>query len=102
MGDGAAQQPTVANPAVEDLQNLRSLLVKEVGRLNDSLRTTCSDMGGKKVWVGRTADGWTSEVTGRRHRIQTLVGKLIPIVDAEIKKLPAKVTPGDAKMYRIQ
>lgn len=102
MGGGAPQQQaTATNPYLTDLQNLRSRLTTEVAKLNDVLKTTCSDMGGKKVWVGTTADTWSGEVDGRRKRIQTLVGKIIPIIDAEIKSTPPKVTPTEAKLYRM-
>ena len=102
MGGGAPQQQaTATNPYLTDLQNLRRRLTTEVTKLNDSLKTTCSDMGGKKVWVGSTADTWASDVDGRRKRIGILVGKLIPIVDAEIKSTPPKVTPTEAKLYRM-
>ncbi len=103
MGGGAPQQQaTVPNPAIRDLQSLKTRLQGEMGTLNDTLKTTCSDMGGKKVWVGSAADTWSTEVSGRRQRIQQLLAKLIPIIDAEIKKLPEKVTPTDAKLYRMQ
>jgi hypothetical protein len=104
MGGGApaTQQATATNPYLTDLQQLRSRLTGEVAKLQDSLKTTCSDMGGKKVWVGKTADTWTTDVTGRRNRIQILVGKIIPIIDAEIKRTPPKVTPVEAKLYRMQ
>lgn len=103
MGGGTPQQQaTVPNPAIADLNSLKSRLNGELAKLNDTLKTTCSDMGGKKVWVGKAADTWSTEVTGRRGRIQTLLGKLIPIIDAEIKTLPEKVTPIDAKLYRMQ
>jgi len=102
MGGGAPQQQaTVPNPAITDLQNLRTRLNQELGTLNDTLKRTCSDMGGKKVWVGKAADTWTTEVDGRRKRIQLLLAKLVPIIDAEIKTLPEKVTPMDAKLYRM-
>jgi hypothetical protein len=102
MGGGTPQQQaTVPNPAIKDLQDLKSRLQKELGTLENTLKTTCSDMGNKKVWVGKAADGWTTEVDGRRKRIQTLLGKLVPIIDAEIKQLPEKVTPTDAKLYRM-
>jgi len=102
MGGGPApQQATATNPYLTDLQNLKSRLTAEVAKLNDSLKTTCSDMGGGKVWVGKTADTWSADVDGRRKRVQTLVGKLIPIVEAEISKTPPKVTPVEAKLYRM-
>ena len=103
MGGGAPQQQaTVPNPAIKDLQALKSRLHGEMGTLNDTLKTTCSDMGGKKVWVGKTADTWTTDVDGRRKRVQQLLAKLIPIIDAEIKRCPEKVTPADAKLYRMR
>jgi hypothetical protein len=101
-GPNPQDQKTATNPYLTDLQNLRTRLSGEVTKLQDTLKTTAADMNGKKVWVGKTADTWTSDINGRRNRIQTLVGKLIPIVDAEIKKTPPKVTPIEAKMYRMQ
>jgi len=94
-------QATADNPYLADLKSLRLRLGTEVATLENSLKTTCSDMSGKKTWVGRAADTWTTDVVGRRNRIQTLLGKLIPVVDAEIKKTPEKVTPMEAKMYRM-
>jgi hypothetical protein len=94
-------QATVPNPAIADLKNLRTRLGKDMGDLNKILKTTSSDMTGGKVWVGKAADTWTTEVTGRHKRVQTLLGKLIPIIDAEIAKLPEKVTPVEAKLYRM-
>jgi hypothetical protein len=102
MGGGVAQQQaTVPNPAIRDLQSLKTRLQQELATLNDTLKTTCSDMGGKKVWVGKAADTWTTDVDGRRRRIQQLLAKLVPIIDAEIKTLPEKVTPTDAKLYNM-
>jgi hypothetical protein len=101
MSGSTPPQATADNPYLADLNSLKLRLGKEVATLENSLKTTCSDMSGKKTWVGATADTWTSDVVGRRKRIQTLLGKLIPIVDAEIKKTPEKVTPLEAKMYRM-
>ncbi|MFI0898884.1 hypothetical protein [Streptomyces sp. NPDC020983] len=73
----------------------------EMATLNDTLKQTNSDMGGKTVWVGKTADTWASDISGRRNRIQQLLGKLVPIIDAEINSLPEKVTPTEAKLYNM-
>ncbi|WP_052397383.1 hypothetical protein [Streptomyces sp. NRRL F-5123] len=101
MGGPAQQQATVPNPAISDLKSLKSRLMGEMGTLNDTLKQTNSDMGGKKVWVGKAADTWASDISGRRSRIQTLLGKLVPIIDAEINSLPEKVTPNEAKLYNM-
>jgi hypothetical protein len=98
-GGSAQEQATVPNPAITDLRNLKSRLHGELGTLDDTLKKTSSDMGGKKVWVGKAADAWTKEIDGRRSRIRTLLGQLEPIIDAEIKRLPEKVTPSEAKLY---
>jgi Ni,Fe-hydrogenase III small subunit len=100
MGD-ADTQPKVDNPYLASLKALRQSLVSETEELRKQLETTAKDMSGKKVWVGKTADAWTSDITGRRARVKTLVDKLIPAVDAEISKCPAKVTQGEAKMMRM-
>jgi hypothetical protein len=94
-------QATVPNPAITDLQNLKTQLIRDLGTLKEPLKTTCSDMGGGNVWVGTAADSWGADVKGRHGTIQTLLGRLVPVIDAEIKKLPEKVTPGDAKMYNM-
>ncbi|NUS16993.1 MAG: hypothetical protein HOY69_37285 [Streptomyces sp.] len=98
---GTTQQATVPNPAITDLKSLKARLQGELATLNDTLKTTNSDMGGKKVWVGSAADTWATEISGRRTRIQQLLGKLVPIIDAEIATLPEKVTPLDAKLYNM-
>jgi hypothetical protein len=101
MGGGSTPEPKVPNPAITDLKNLKTRLHAELASLNDTLKTTSSDMGGKKVWVGKAADAWGKEIDGRRTRIRQLLGKLEPIIDAEIKKLPENVSPGEAKMYNM-
>ncbi len=101
MGGQGQADATVPNPAIADLQNLKARLHSELGTLNDTLKKTSSDMGGKKVWVGKAADTWTTEVDGRRSRIKILLGKLEPIIDAKIKSLPENVSPGEAKMYNM-
>ncbi|MFG1811749.1 hypothetical protein [Streptomyces sp. NPDC049040] len=98
---GGSAEATVPNPAIADLKSLKARLIGELATLNDTLKTTSSDMGGKKVWVGPAADTWTTEVDGRRTRILQLLGKLVPIIDAEIGTLPEKVTPIDAKLYNM-
>ncbi|BBA97931.1 hypothetical protein RVR_3914 [Actinacidiphila reveromycinica] len=94
-------QATVPNPAISDLQDLKRRLIQDLGTLKEPLKTTCSDMGAGTVWVGKAADSWNTDVKGRHGTIKTLLGKLVPVIDAEIKKLPEKVTPGEAKMYHM-
>jgi hypothetical protein len=94
-------QPKVDNPYLSALKTLKSNLITETQDLTKLFETTSKDMGGKKVWVGKTADTWTTDVDGRRGRMKTLVDKLIPAVDAEIAKCPPKVTQGEAKMMRM-
>lgn len=98
---GGQAEATVPNPAIADLKSLKSRLMGEMKTLDDTLKQTNTDMGGKKVWVGKTADTWASDISGRRSRIQTLLGKLAPIIDAEINSLPEKVTPTEAKLYNM-
>ncbi|WP_146088247.1 hypothetical protein [Actinacidiphila yanglinensis] len=94
-------QATVPNPAIEDLNALKRRLTQDLGTLKEPLKTTTSDMTGGKVWVGKAADDWTADVKGRHGTIQTLLGRLVPVIDAEIAKLPEKVTPGEAKLYNM-
>lgn len=103
MGDGSnsAPQATVPNPAIADLKDLKRRLIQDLGALKEPLKTTVSDMGGGKVWLGKAADSWATDVKGRHGTIQTLLGKLVPVIDAEIGKLPEKVTPGEAKLYHM-
>jgi hypothetical protein len=98
---GGTAEATVPNPAIADLKSLKARLVGEFATLSNTLKTTNSDMGAKKVWVGSVADTWGKEIDGRRTRIQQLLGKLVPIIDAEIQSLPEKVTPLDAKLYHM-
>lgn len=98
MGDQSSQQK-VPNPAVTDLKNLRKDLATDVETYRDALESTASDMGGKKVWTGKAASDWEKQVTHQRSLVKTQVDKLLPIVDAEIAKLPAEVSPAEAKQY---
>jgi hypothetical protein len=94
-------QPKVDNPRLADLKRLKESLRMETADLRKLLETTSKDMGGKKVWVGKKADEWSTDLDGRRGRVKTLVDKLIPLVDAEIAQCPEKVSPAEAKMYRL-
>ncbi|MDF9813834.1 hypothetical protein [Streptomyces sp. SPB162] len=91
----------VDNPYRSALQALKTRLKTETEELKKQLETASKDMAGKKVWVGKAADSWQQDLDGRRARIKTLVDKLIPAVDAEIAKAPEKVSPGEAKMWRM-
>lgn len=101
MGD---TQPKVDNPMRQALVTLRNSLRAEVEILKDVFRTTDSDMQSKEVWTtpaGGAADKWKAEIHGKRRRMLTLVGKLIPAVEAEIAKCPRKVSQAEAKMMRM-
>lgn len=96
-----SSQPKVDNPYRASLQRLRKSLTTETEMLKKQLQTAAKDMGSKKVWVGKAASDWAKDLDGRRSRVKVLVEKLIPAVDAEIAKCPEKVTPGEAKMMRM-
>ncbi|MFE9453597.1 hypothetical protein [Streptomyces sp. NPDC006739] len=100
LGD-AGTQSKVDNPHLASLKSLKNSLKSETEELKKQLETAAKDMGGKKVWVGKAADDWARDLEGRRSRMKTLLDKLIPAVDAEIAKCPEKVTPGEAKMMRM-
>jgi hypothetical protein len=100
VGDPSAQQK-VENPYLASLKRLKSSLTTETEMLKKQLETAAKDMGSKKVWVGKAATDWAKDLDGRRSRMKVLVEKLIPAVDAEIAKCPEKVTPGEAKMMRM-
>lgn len=100
MGDPSTQ-PKVDNPYLASLESLKNSLKTETEMLKKQLETAAKDMGSKKVWVGKAASNWAKDLEGRRSRMKVLVEKLIPAVDAEIAKCPEKVTPGEAKMMRM-
>ena len=100
MGDPSTQ-PKVENPYLASLKRLKNSLGAETEMLKKQLETAAKDMGSKKVWVGKAASDWAKDLEGRRSHMKLLVEKLIPAVDAEIAKCPEKVTPGEAKMMRM-
>ncbi|MER7840152.1 hypothetical protein ABTY98_30735 [Streptomyces sp. NPDC096040] len=89
------------NPYLASLKSLKNNLKAETEMLKKQLETAAKDMGSKKVWVGKAASDWAKDLEGRRSRMKLLAEKLIPAVDAEIAKCPEKVTPGEAKMMRM-
>jgi hypothetical protein len=99
LGGTGPYQQKVPNPAIADLKDLKKRLQGELATLNSTLKTTNSDMTGKKVWVGKAADTWAKEVSGRYTRVKQLLAKLVPIIDAEIQRLPEMVSPGEMKDY---
>ncbi|MFE9453590.1 hypothetical protein [Streptomyces sp. NPDC006739] len=104
MGDPAAQQK-VDNPWRAALVTLRNDLRSETERLKAMLAKADADMQGKKVWTseaGGVAAKFRDDLHGKKQRIGTLAGKLIPLVEAEIAKCPEKVSPGEAKMYHME
>ncbi|MGW2422241.1 hypothetical protein ACWC0C_23805 [Streptomyces sp. NPDC001709] len=104
MGDPAAQQK-VDNPWRAALVTLRNDLKSETERLKGLLAKADADMQGKKVWTseaGGVAANFRDDLHGKRQRIGTLVGNLIPAVEAEIAKCPEKVSPGEAKMMHME
>ncbi|OIK01212.1 hypothetical protein [Streptomyces monashensis] len=104
MGDPAAQQK-VDNPWRAALVSLKNDLMSETERLKGLLATVDADMQGKKVWTSETggvAANFRDDLHGKKQRIGTLVGKLIPAVEAEIAKCPEQVPPGEAKMMRME
>lgn len=96
-----ANDTKVDNPRRAALQSLKTNLKTETEELKKQLQSTATDMAGGKVWVGKTAENWQKDINGRRDRIRTLVDKLIPAVEAEIAQTPEKVSPGEAKMWRM-
>jgi hypothetical protein len=100
MGDGASNQHMVDSPWRAALVTLRNNLTSETQTLSGMLATTDSDMQGGKVWTseaGGVAVNFRDDLHGKRQRIQTLVGNLLPIVDAAIKNCPEQVTLSDAR-----
>ncbi|MER6385149.1 hypothetical protein [Streptomyces sp. NPDC001250] len=100
MGSADAQ-PKVGNPRLAALKALKANLLKQTADLRKVFETTSKDIGSGKVWVGKTADAWHSELEGRRAHIKALIDRVIPAVDAEIARCPGKVTPGMAKAMRM-
>ncbi|MFE9452674.1 hypothetical protein [Streptomyces sp. NPDC006739] len=94
-------QPKVDNPRLAALKALRANLLTQTAELRRLLETTSRDLGSGKVWVGKAADAWHSELEGRRTHMKTLIDEVIPALDAEIAKCPDKVPPGMAKMMRM-
>ncbi|WP_229882200.1 hypothetical protein [Streptomyces alanosinicus] len=94
-------QPKVDNPRISALKALKLNLLTQTAELRKQLETTSKDIGSGKVWSGKTADAWHSELEGRRAHMKSLIDKVIPAVDAEIAKCPAKVSVAEAKMMRM-
>lgn len=92
----------VESPWRAALVRLRDSLRQETADLRTSLGKATADLEGNKVWVGPTAAKWGADLKGRHTRVKTLVDKLIPAVEAEIARTPEKVTPGEAKMQRME
>jgi hypothetical protein len=99
-----ADQPKVDNPWRAALVSLRNDLRSETVRLKDLLATADADMQAKNVWTsekGGVAANFREDLHGKKQRIGTLVGKLIPAVEAEIAKCPEKVSQAEAKMLHM-
>ena len=96
MADSEAK---VDNPRKADLEKLRRDLAKEVEEFRKALKKPTEDIGGDKVWVGKNARAWHTELKGRHTKFGTQVDKLLPLIDAAIRAEPDKVTPGEARQY---
>ncbi|MEU6380040.1 hypothetical protein [Streptomyces sp. NPDC046909] len=96
MPDSEAKVP---NPRKADLERLRSDLVKEVESIKKALKNPTEEIGGDKVWVGKNARTWHTELDGRHKRLGAQVDKLLPLVDAAIRGEPEKVTASEARTY---
>jgi hypothetical protein len=92
-------EPKVANPRKADLERLRSDLAKEVESIRKALKGPTEEIGGDKVWVGKNARAWHSELDGRHRKLGDQVEKLLPIIDAAIRSEPEMVSASEARRY---
>ncbi|SEG94415.1 hypothetical protein SAMN05216223_13030 [Actinacidiphila yanglinensis] len=99
--DNGGHGPMVDNPWRQQLVTLRGDLLKEMHELRALLKGPCADVGQGETWVGPAADAWHAEAEGRRTDILAQLGRLVPLVDAEIRTCPEQVTLGEAKSLRI-
>jgi hypothetical protein len=91
----------VDNPWRQQLETLRTDLLKEMHELQGLFKRPCADVGQGATWVGPAAERWHAEAEGRRTDILAQLGKLVPLIDAEIGNCAEKVTVGEAKSLQI-
>jgi hypothetical protein len=94
-------KPKVENPERERLQKLKQQFEKERSDLVDALKTAAKDIGkggrdSAKSWVGKNADKWHNDVTGRRNTVRARIDKVLEEIQREIDSMPEKVTPEEA------
>ncbi|WP_327297309.1 MULTISPECIES: hypothetical protein [unclassified Streptomyces] len=101
MGDDS-KTTKVDNPDRERLMGIKKQLTKERADLVGALKRAAADIGNggrdsKKSWVGKNADKWHSDVTGRRKTVHTRIDKVIADIQRELDRMPEKVTPEEAQ-----
>jgi hypothetical protein len=94
-------KPKVDNPERERLQGLKRQLEKDRTGLVDALKKAAADIGkggrdSDKSWVGKNADKWNDDVSGRRKTVRSRIDKVLEDIQREINSMPEKVTPEEA------
>ncbi|MFI2029006.1 hypothetical protein [Streptomyces buecherae] len=104
MSDDAAKA-TVDNPYRQRLKDLRNEVRRELDGLSRVLERPVRDVGkggpnSDKSWVGKTADRWHDDASGRRKAMRRHLDRLLPAIENRIQALPEKVTPAEARSMR--
>ncbi|MGP3985944.1 hypothetical protein [Streptomyces sp. 3N207] len=97
---GDSDEQMVDSPLYAELSQLRQSVASQKESIATTLDRAASDMGGGGVWEGSVADGFASEIEGRKGEVQSLAQEIVDEVDAVINSTPKQVTLSWARAYR--
>lgn len=80
------------------LSSLYASIQKDQPTMANALKGSCQQMGGGDLWVGPTADGWDSQLTGHSGDLARNVNAAVAEVASALASTPATCTAAEAKV----